>query len=166
MEDNAFLTNSLKCPYNNVVRMLSIFILNANKAKKSLMLQTVNYKLIYANSLLVALFIAQTCIVSVINSFLTIPKISVIISLILFFVAISLNRNTKFCKQVVISYALIFLLLSFSLIVNGVESCIDYILHYIVFGTTAFVLSNIPLNGKIIINSSIYIYIVYLIVFF
>ena len=27
-------------------------------------------------------------------------------------------------------------------------------------------LSNIPLNGKIIINSSIYIYIVYLIVFF
>ena len=130
------------------------------------MLQTVNYKLIYANSLLVALFIAQTCIASVINSFLTIPKISVIISLILFFVAISLNRNTKFCKQVVISYALIFLLLSFSLIVNGVESCIDYILHYIVFGTTAFVLSNIPLNGKIIINSSIYIYIVYLIVFF
>lgn len=130
------------------------------------MLQTVNYKLIYANSLLVALFIAQTCIASVINSFLTIPKISVIISLILFFVAISLNRNTKFCKQVVISYALIFLLLSFSLIVNGVESCIDYILHYIVFGTTAFVLSNIPLNGKVIINSSIYIYIVYLIVFF
>lgn len=114
------------------------------------MLQTVNYKLIYANSLLVALFIAQTCIASVINSFLTIPKISVIISLILFFVAISLNRNTKFCKQVVISYALIFLLLSFSLIVNGVESCIDYILHYIVFGTTAFVLSNIPLMVRLL----------------
>ena len=51
-----------------------------------------------------------------------------------------------------------------SILANG-NACLNYFLHYIVFGTTAFILTSIPYDPKIVIKTTVIVYIIYLCVY-
>lgn len=121
-------------------------------------------KIAKINSLIIAIFLSLTCVASMVNSLTTIPYASIIISLILLLASIFCNKEITFSKISLSYYVALLILLVISLIING-DSCCNYLFHFIAFGTTALLLSSITYNGKLVINLSLLIYLLYLIVF-
>lgn len=123
-----------------------------------------NNRTLNINSWLIALFISLTCIASMINSFISIPYISAILSFIIFCVGFFINKIRVSSSQFYAYIILLLILIFFNNIYDAVLLS-SYLLYYITFATTSLVLSSIPYNAiKTFINLW-YIYIIYLIVF-
>lgn len=122
-------------------------------------------KVIY-NSILIAIYISITCVVSIINSIIVIPNISALLSFGILISAIIINQNKKISTSALIYYISIFIILIISLVRYG-GWALNYLSYYVLFATTSFVLSNLKdFSAKIIANTSLYIYALFLLLYF
>lgn len=117
------------------------------------------------NSLIIALFMSLTCWATVIGSVVSIPYISIVLSIFIVCFVLLFNRNIIFDHSILLRYLVILLLLAASFILNNNQHTIKYLAHYIVFGSTAFILTNIKYDSKLIIRYSVYVYALYLFFF-
>lgn len=124
-----------------------------------------NTTVININSVLIAIYLSLTCVVSIIDSFIAIPKISVIISMGIVVLTIICNKNIYINIYDIFIYMTFLFILFVSLIING-DSCLVYLMNFITFATTALILTNVKFDCRIVIRSSIIIYALYIFFFF
>lgn len=116
------------------------------------------------NSWLIALFVSLTCVASMINSFISIPYISALLSLLILFMSIYVN-TVKVSPNKFYVYVILFIILFVSNLLYDAELLSSYFLYYVTFATTSLVLSSTSYDATKILNNLSYIYILYLLIF-
>lgn len=118
------------------------------------------------NSILVAIFLAETNICAIISNIVPIDNIAVILMAAIIMFSILINRNIKLKISFVMAFAAILLSLCISIILNGTLYTTNYLLHFILFGLTAMILLSHELNYQIIMIYISAIYLIYTISYF
>lgn len=102
---------------------------------------------IKANTLIFAALLAESQICGIINTFITIPNISVLLIVALVLCSVLCNGfPRRFYSKSLILAAVISILLFLSLILNGTRFTYNYILHFIVFGMGALYISSYEID--------------------
>lgn len=115
------------------------------------------------NSKIVAIFLSQTLICSIINIVIEIPNLSVIVTAFLMFFVLIFNKNyKKNIKLFFIVYFLIIILLITSSVFNTFNAISRYIIFFLVFGSASLLFTSINVDYRKIIESLIIIYFIYL----
>lgn len=120
---------------------------------------------IVVNSVILAIFMCLTGVVSVVNTVVYIPGISVLIAVILLIVSIFINRVVHVNKINLLYYFIIILLFIISLAFFW-NTCLNYFLHFIFFGTTALILVSTKYDVKLVVNFSVLLNAIYVCAYF
>ena len=123
-----------------------------------------HYKISRINSFLLAILLCLPCVVSIVNAIVSMSNISVIISLLIMIISVIINKGVRIHKTNLLYYYLIISVFLISLALNG-QSCLNYLLHFLIFGSTALVLTSSTYEEKDVIDISILIYVVFIIFF-
>jgi hypothetical protein len=119
------------------------------------------------DSWVVALFLAESSICSSINTFISIPFISVIIMFVLLLIVmVSHKGRIRYNTDCVYMYLGISAILGISILINGREYVQQYIFYFATFGLTALVFVTLKINYKLVFINMIWIYLIVLIVYF
>ena len=119
------------------------------------------------NSLLVSACIAETNICAILDTFFTIPMVSVLLLVLICVIGVLLNgKRLHITSNSVIAYVLFMLLLVFSIFLNGFSVAGERMLYFLSFGTTAMLVVNTKYDTRLILKYLLYIYAIHLIVYF
>ena len=108
------------------------------------------FRKIDINSGLLAMFLSTTCLASIMDAIISIPYASVFMALIIAVVLIAVNyRSFLFTRSSIIAYLCVLSVLLISLVLNNWNTFgVRYTLFFIVFGTTALLLTGVKVNYK------------------
>ncbi len=121
-----------------------------------------------SNSLIVSLFLCETFVCKIITCIIPIPKISVLLMVLLSIVSLVINnRISLIClKRTVLLWLFIQLLLIISGLINGFSNVSNYWQYFMVFGTSAAVISMNDFDVNYLIKYTSIIYAVFFVVYF
>lgn len=117
------------------------------------------------NCFLVALYLTSTCVSSIISSFIAIPFISVILVLLVVVGVILNNPHLTLLKMPLIYFFIFLLVLLTSSLINGTENVINYFFHFVVFGISSLLISNIQVDTRKTLYYLLLIYFLYILVY-
>lgn len=118
------------------------------------------------NSIIFAMFFAETFICGIINSFVKIQNISVFVVCILILMSLLVQKFiVRYSEVDLFVIGIIFFLFIFSYVVNR-DYCTNYFLYFIVFGITSFYFMQIPIDLKYVFRVLHIIFFIYLITYF
>lgn len=119
------------------------------------------------DSWIVAVFLAESNICTAINTFITIPYISVVLMLgLILTIVFSRGFKLSFNLKCAYMYLLIGGVLLVSMVFNGVNSIGKYLTYYFIFGFTALLIVSLKLDYKKVFLNIIKLYFVILLVYF
>ena len=110
-------------------------------------------KKIGSNSWTVAIFIAQTSIINIISSIISIPNISIILMLILLIKTLLNQKTIILFKKRLYVYISILGFILFSAVLNGTDFTKEYCLYFLSFGTVALIISSLYVDSRLVIKN-------------
>lgn len=123
-------------------------------------------KTIKRNSVLYAAFISVTIICSIISTLISIPRISVVVTFILFMAAIINNRTVSYKLAIgILSCGITISIFWVNLLLNFSNVLIEYLIYFIVFGITGFYFNVIKIDEKLVYKTLYIVYGIYLVLY-
>lgn len=110
------------------------------------------------NSLFISIYLTSTCISSIISAFIAVPLISVLLVCLVMVLVFYYNKHIKISKYHVFYFIFFTILITLSFLLNGTSESLDYFTHFLVFGFSSLLISNIKISGY---KTTVYILLVY-----